>query len=77
MNKHPEKRRNEAYYPVVFLALFPLAGGSAAMELGLLGGDIALGAFWGMVLGTICYGAYILRKKRGGDAPALQPPRDC
>lgn len=56
-----KKRGNEKFFPLVFLALIPLTGASAAMEYGLFHGSIATGAFWGAVLGSILYAAWRLR----------------
>ncbi|MPN48080.1 hypothetical protein SDC9_195684 [bioreactor metagenome] len=53
---------NQALYPLVFLILMPLAGACAAMEFGLFD-SIPTGAFWGAVLGSICYAAWRLPKR--------------
>ncbi len=58
------KRSNEKLYSLVFLVLFPLTGGSAAMEYGLFGGNIGTGALWGAVLGCILYVSWNLGKKQ-------------
>lgn len=58
-----KKRSNEKLYPLVFLVLIPLAGASAAMEYGLFRGNIATGAFWGAVLGSIFYVSWKFRKR--------------
>jgi len=64
MNKTTGKKRsNEKLYPLVFLILFPLAGGSAAMEYGLFHGNIGVGALWGALLGCVLYASWKLGKK--------------
>lgn len=66
MNKPaPDKKKsNQKLYPLVFLILFPLAGGSASMEFGLFGGKIGTGALWGAVLGCVLYASWKLGKRR-------------
>jgi hypothetical protein len=63
MNK-AAKKNNETLYPLVFLVLFPLAGGSAAMEYGLFGGSIGTGAGWGALLGCVLFVFWKLRARR-------------
>jgi hypothetical protein len=62
--ENTKRRSNEKLYPLVFLLLFPLTGGSAAMEYGLFGGNIATGAFWGCVLGSSIYGIWRYRTRQ-------------
>lgn len=62
--ENTKRKGNEKLYPLVFLVLFPLTGGSAAMEYGLFGGDIATGAFWGGVLGCLIYGIWRYRTRQ-------------
>ena len=59
-----KNKNNEKLYPLVFLVLFPLAGGSAAMEFELFNGNIGIGALWGALLGIVIYVSWKLQKKQ-------------
>lgn len=52
------KKRNEKYFPVVFLGLFPLACACAAIEFELFSGNVSTGIAIGGSFGLLCYAVW-------------------